>query len=72
MNDYDKLKKLFAEFGIGFIEWDPKITQIAGKSVNTKEIYLEAGQNKVEGYSGFYSNFIFDENGNFIKVENAE
>ena len=60
MTDYDKVKALFTELGIGFTEHDEKD--------NVKVICCEAGSDKVIGYSGFFTDFEFDEDGKFIQM----
>jgi hypothetical protein len=59
MTEYEKLKKLLDEFGVGYeeLEYD-----------NKKTIQTNQGQNKVTGYNGFYTEFIFTEEGKFIEM----
>lgn len=63
MNDKDKLCTLLNEFGIGYIE---ESTQ------DEIWVHLEVDMDKVGGYAGFYSNYRFDLDGNFIEVEIGE
>lgn len=56
MSDKEKLQTLFEEFGVGF------------KCVDTNRVELEEGEPKIGGYSGFYTVFNFDKDGNFIGV----
>ncbi len=51
--DKEKLLKLLQSFGL-----EPES--------NNNNITLEEGQQKVDGYSGFFIYFTFDNNGNFI------
>jgi hypothetical protein len=55
MTDIDKLANLLTEFGIGIIRED-------------NLIMCEQGQTKVDGYSGFFAVFNFDDNGKFINM----
>ncbi|MCK9198702.1 MAG: hypothetical protein M0P49_03780 [Bacilli bacterium] len=56
MNDYQKVKDLFTELGINMLEEGNKI------------IVLEVNDKKIKGYYGFYTEFIFDQDGKFIEV----
>jgi hypothetical protein len=53
MSDKEKLISLFDEFGIGW-------------SAELNDIVCEQGNNKVEGYAGFFTYFQFDADGKFI------
>lgn len=62
MTDYEKLRALFTEFGIGYDQ---------GFSKDSREMFitLEAKCGaKVDGYSGFVADFVFDECGGFDRV----
>lgn len=59
MNDYEKLKLLLIEFGIGFDEYDDEY----------KVISIETGKAKVGGYSGFSVEYSFSKDGKFIEME---
>lgn len=72
MTDYNKLKQLLSEFGIGFIEeplTETKFYQANDVKIKfIKTIRLEVGNEKIDGYSGFSSEFYFDEHDKFIEV----
>jgi len=55
MTDIDKLSNLLTEFGIGI-------------SRDDKLIMCEQGRTKVDGYSGFFAGFNFDDDGRFINM----
>jgi hypothetical protein len=62
MNDLEKLKELLYSFGIVHeITVDPNKERI-WLSIEAKSC------DKVEGYSGFYTHFTFDKDGNFLKM----
>lgn len=62
--DLDKLRKLFTELGIGFSE--------QSRPGDITSIVLLEGADKIEGYSGFYAEFDFDEDGSFLVATVAE
>jgi hypothetical protein len=62
MTDKEKLAALFTEFGIGFFDHETKIEIDVMPDSNDRESL------KVKGYSGFATEFNFDENGKFIDV----
>jgi hypothetical protein len=55
MTDKEKLKALFLYLGIGFVEID-------------NEIRCEEGCEKIKGYWGFSTSFMFTEEGNFVEM----
>lgn len=60
MKDIDKLKKLLAEFGVGFtVEKDRDENDI---------IECYGGDAKIGGYNCFYTDFNFDKDGKFIEM----
>lgn len=59
MTDYEKLKKLLAEFGVGYFEMCYE---------NKKIIQTDEGQEKVTGYIMFYTAFEFTDEGEFIQM----
>jgi len=60
MTDYEKLKALLTEFGVGFVvEEDEK---------GEKYIECNCESKKVTGYSFFYTLFEFDKDGKFIHM----
>lgn len=59
MTDYDKLKLLFDEFGVGYTE-EPQDTES-----DRKEITCEDGSEKIKGYAMFYTVFVFNSDGSF-------
>jgi hypothetical protein len=61
MSDYDKLKELLAEFGVGFIE-----TKELGRL--EKRIRCEPFSPKIDGLSGLFTDFEFTEDGAFIRM----
>lgn len=63
MNDYNKLKNLFKELGIGFREQN-NVTNLYGD----KNISIQKGDAKVEGYDDNVFYFYFDKYGQFTKV----
>ena len=58
MTDYEKLKLLLTEFGVGFDESENEF----------KIISLIEGGTKVGGYTGFYVDYKFSKDGKFIGV----
>lgn len=56
MNDADKLKQLFTEFGIEYTE---------AERDELLTISIAARSENVDGYSGFYTDFYFDLQGKF-------
>jgi len=63
MNHYEKVKTLFTELEIPISEAVSK-----DKKTITLSVDDNRDNNKIEGYSPFFTEFIFDENGKFIKV----
>jgi len=59
MTDYDKLKALLTEFGVGFTEIEED---------GNKVIHCEEGDVKITGYGMFYTTFDFTPEGKFIKM----
>jgi len=66
MTDYDKLKNLLTEFGIGFEE------HLGGVKGETKYLLCTEGSAKIEGYTFFFASFDFDVDGKFEKMEVGE
>ena len=69
MTDYDRFKALMADFGVPLHE--TKITNTVGvKDSISLEIHADDkyDTDKVEGYGGFVSAFVFDKNGKFVTV----
>ncbi len=54
--DIEKLKDLFDEWGVGY-----EIREDEG----TRTISTESGDKKVKGYALFYTDFVFNEKGEF-------
>lgn len=77
-SQYEKLKSLFTEFGLGFDENRTPFTNADDMSFSTlkdgeKSIFCKEGKhNKVDGYNGFSSEFVFDKDGNFIQLNCLE
>jgi len=65
--DLKKLTALFTELGIGFVD-----ASGSPRPPNHTFIQCNTGDPKIEGYTGFYTAFKFDENGAFIGMEVAE
>ena len=59
VTDYEKLKALFDEFGIGYDEMS------TGK---LGYLRCKEGGEKIEGYVEFYTDFDFDKDGNFLTM----
>ncbi len=57
--DKEKLEELLTEFGVGFNQEPSKHRFV---------ISCEAGNNKIGGYCGFYTDFEFDLNGKFVSM----
>jgi len=57
MTDFEKLKALLTEFGVGFEVKEGKLGT---------EVRCECGAHKVEGYSSFFTEFNFNKDGKFI------
>lgn len=66
MSDYDKLKALFTEFGIGFNEG--KDDEYLGCDDTDNKIVIAAGDSKVDGYCMFFTEFVFEKDGSFSNV----
>lgn len=60
MKDIDKLRKLLTDFGIGF-------TVVIDKN-GLEYIECMEGEEKIKGYSSFFTHFEFDENGKFVQM----
>ena len=59
MTDHDKLKSLLDEFGVGYEE----------KQYGEKKLIMcEEGNEKVSGYFGFVTTFVFKNDGEFINM----
>lgn len=59
MTNKEKFTALLKEFGVGFYD-------------NGGVVMCSEGTDKVAGYSGFYTNFKFDADGKFVKMEILE
>ena len=73
MNDLEKIKGLFDELGIGYRHEHRDNTKLGKYRTDepdyTQVLILEAKvHDKVKGYSGFSSEYEFDEKGNFREV----
>ena len=60
MTDYEKLKALLTEFGVGFKEVEH------GSGARSIECHCE--DSKITGYSCFYTSFEFNNEGKFIEM----
>ncbi len=58
MTDYEKLKALLTEFGVGFVD-EP--------SFDGRVVCYE-GDEKIEGFRGYYTEFHFSADGRFINM----
>jgi hypothetical protein len=67
---YEKLKDLLTEFGVGFDEKEGKDVSDENDTGTNKAIVCENNSNhlKVGGYIGFSTEFVFDKDGNFISL----
>lgn len=65
--DIQKLRKLFMEFDVGFSE---RITKT--RNPNFMVIECMCGNNKIAGYNGFFTEFVFDLDGKFIEMGAGE
>jgi len=66
MTDYEKVKKLFTELGIGITEG---ALEDDGPNTKGRDIGLINESNaKIKGYSGFQTYFNFNEDGKFLDV----
>lgn len=69
MNDKQKLIKLLLDFGVPFKEQRCKNDRGWNEGVEFGNLlYGRDESDKVDGYSGFFTQFEFDENGKFICV----
>ena len=74
VTDYEKLKNLFTEFGLGFEELSGHavsgaISDLNDSNTGNKAIACTMGEHlKVGGYTGFSSEFVFDKDGKFIQL----
>jgi hypothetical protein len=70
MTDLEKLTSLLTEFGIGFtIPTDiPPTKQWNAIPPNSIVIECEEGSEKIIGYTNFYTHFIFNQDGSFLKM----
>ena len=63
MTDYEKVKALLTDFGVGFEDRQP-CTDTGG----CPHIICREGDAKVAGHTMFFIDFEFDKNGKFLKV----
>ena len=63
-NDFKRLIKFLTLAGVQY-----KIDARLSKDKQFKTVYIEEGYKKVGGYSCFYNNYNFDEEGNLINIE---
>lgn len=70
MNDKQKLIQMLLDFGVSFKEQRCKNARGWNDGVEFgNSLYGEWDEsNKVDGYSGFFTQFEFDENGKFVCV----
>lgn len=60
MRDIDKLLDVFHDFGIGY--------HIHLNKDGSEVVHLKEGRDKIDGFSYFYADFMFDESGTFGQV----
>lgn len=60
MTDYEKLKQLLTDFGVGFVE--------GIDAANNPYIRCGERGTKISGYVGFFTDFSFDKEGTFIEI----
>jgi len=60
MSDIEKLKLIFDEFGIEYNINDNNNEEII--------IHIKEGNNKVSGYSSFFSDYCFEKKGKFKNI----
>lgn len=68
--DKEKLEALFTELGIGFKrvpQFDIRPADARIPSDTT--IYCSANEPRIDGYNGFETTFVFDDDGKFIKMD---
>ena len=69
MTDFEKVKALLDELGIGYTAGEcERYTRDKTAWEDCLHITLEEGQEKVEGYCGFYTRFEFLPDGTFDLV----
>lgn len=75
LTHHEQLKTLFIDFGLEFDEDMIVHTNADGKSLRShiKEgektiVCMEGKHCKVDGYTGFSSEFVFDKDGNFLNL----
>lgn len=66
MTDLEKLKELLTGFGVEFEELKGK--QLYRKPKGYVYIRCHEGNEKVSGYCMFFTNFEFDDQGNFVEM----
>jgi len=64
VTDQDKLKALLGEWGVPYSEEDDA-GDMPGKAVTVGGWGAVADSPKIDGYSGFYTRFEFEEDGSF-------
>ena len=69
MSDFDKFIKLLNSWDVEFVtEKNDNFQRFAkDKPIKVKRIELYSGKRKIDGYSDFFTEVLFDENEKFIK-----
>jgi hypothetical protein len=63
MTDLDKFLELIKGFGLEFNKYEFEIS-----GVKTTTIEFSTDMNKVNGYTGFSTDFLFDNEGKFLEL----
>jgi len=63
MTDFDKVKALLDELGVGYDEENRD-----ERNPYERGLVCERGMRKVEGYVGFHTSFVFDKDGKFKEM----
>ena len=66
MTDLAKLTSLFDEFGIGYETKEYFEPALIPKVLRLTDIKCEKGKDKISGYWGFFTDFTFNPDGQFV------
>jgi hypothetical protein len=65
MLDYDAIKNMFDRLGI---QYTLQTLDASKDEIDGIRITVETGTPKVDGHTGFFTDFVFDPKGNLLKL----